>query len=248
MNLADPRIPYGMNCTWWGRIYDTKPKRIRVSELPSEHRAMFQMRADSELTIPSCPHCGGLLSEAPSLAEWYKGVDDYAAKNNVPGYRELVDFLRECGRCWPLDGDPPGYEDATREFLAKRWARTPPPERLKCEGYFGFGGGYELKRYGARESYCNGCALGPACWQKHRDRVRGIVPELAAEADKLSEEMQGPDYVEAFTARFGGPPPDVTVMLGNVEDGMAVAVGAKPKDRGPGTLPWPFPGAQPDPR
>jgi hypothetical protein len=44
----------------------------------------------------------------------------------------------------------------------------------------------------------------------------------------------------AFWAEFQFAPPDVAINGGNVEDGMAVALGENPKDRERGTLTWPL--------
>lgn len=136
--------------------------------------------------------------------------------------------------------------------------KTRPEERLGCEGYYGFGGGYvsvKMREWlpssgpGKQQIYCNTCPLRNECWQKHLDRVRKIFPALTEYFDKFMDEArendddrhpmmqwqehlkeQGEEMVEPYTQ----------IMMGNMEDGMAVAMGGEPKDRGDHTLPYPF--------
>ena len=72
---TDGRIVYGARCTWWDSI-------DKVAKKPSG--------------LPCCPHCGGVLFEVPTEADWWEQVDDYAA-GTEPGYREFIEWLRS--RC-----------------------------------------------------------------------------------------------------------------------------------------------------
>ena len=71
------RIVYGARCAWWGSIHDVAAK-------PSG--------------LPCCPHCGGVLMEVGSEAEWWAGVDRSEQDGN-PGYRAFIEWLR--GQCFP---------------------------------------------------------------------------------------------------------------------------------------------------
>lgn len=249
--MIDPRIPYGKSCTWWGRMYQVKAKKVRLGDLPGDFRAELHERLgwgltnDSTLKLPSCPYCGGLLAEAPDITAWYDQVNKYAREHDWPGYRAIVDFLARSRRCWPLepaelDGKG-GWELAKEAFLDERWANEPPPEKFGCEGYFGFGGGYYIGRYKAPESYCNRCPKAQSCWEKHRERVRRMLPVMCDAADELLREgLKGPEFAKTYQERYGTPLPDVLIMTGNLEDGISVALTGKPKERHELSLPYPF--------
>lgn len=123
-------------------------------------------------------------------------------------------------------------------------------DRLGCFGYFGFGSGYALVKWGVADDtggalYCNGCPKGTRCWGRHRDRVRGIFPGTAALADEIAKTHQGAAYMEEWVRRTEQSgesliEPFATVMMGNMEDGGAVGEGSSPKDRGNGSLTWPL--------
>jgi hypothetical protein len=66
-------IVYGAGCCWWDSI-------DKVARNPSG--------------LPCCPHCRGVLFEAPE-ADWWNGVDRHEAKH--PGYRAMMTWAR--GRC-----------------------------------------------------------------------------------------------------------------------------------------------------
>jgi hypothetical protein len=140
-------------------------------------------------------------------------------------------------------------------------------DELRCEGYFGFGGGYLwATKYGRRhppgedrESYCSSlCAKREVCWYRHKGRVMFMFPALTAsfmalfyDADNphlTEEEYRGRWDREEFQRRLkrwiaetnGAADPFVSVMGGNIEDGLAVGLGGAPKELGPGTLRFPF--------
>jgi hypothetical protein len=128
-------------------------------------------------------------------------------------------------------------------------------ERLRCFGYFGFGGGYMVAQ--ARQLtdapggvlYCSRCPVGEACWERHRVRARAMFPEVVEAWDRVDAE--GWDDDEARIIRFceltgqaDGRPisePYTSIMAGNMEDGYRVYIGEAPKDRGAGTLHYPLP-------
>jgi hypothetical protein len=125
--------------------------------------------------------------------------------------------------------------------------RTAWGTELNCFGYFGFGGGYaavkENKDRPGYGLYCNVCPLAQACWQEHRERTKEIFPDLMAELERVLAAYpndKGKTALRVFHERFKVAPPDLVVHGGNIEDGMAVAHGAKPKNRERGTLTWPL--------
>lgn len=124
--------------------------------------------------------------------------------------------------------------------------RTAWEIELGCFGYFGFGGGYaavkEDKTGSGHGLYCNVCPLAKDCWQEHRRRAVELFPDLMAELEKLLDANpdDGGRALGAFYARFKCASPDIAMNGGNIEDGMAVAIGDKPKDRARGTLTWPL--------
>lgn len=130
-------------------------------------------------------------------------------------------------------------------------ALTPLEDQLGCFGYFGFASGLSLALFGASdgpngELYCNRCPKGQACWTRHKARVRTITPALCALADELLQTHHGPAYVIELCRRTGQDPsqsmsePYLSVMMGNMEDGVRVAGDQPPSDRGSGSLAWPL--------
>ena len=125
-------------------------------------------------------------------------------------------------------------------------------DKVKCFGYYGFGGGYDMARQrnqgsgpplGNRPTYCNHCSLNAACWNAHRGRVRTLFPELTAYLDTWTE--TGAAYLMRIQTEFSADGKTVTepylnVMMGNMEDGARIANDIPPKDRGNGTLTWPL--------
>lgn len=127
------------------------------------------------------------------------------------------------------------------------------PKELGCFGYFGFGGGWLKTAHpllAGDEIYCNTCRLAQECWQRHRRRTRGMFPGLMELEDQLmSEGLKGPAFLKEYGKRLEemghGPanthaPPEIFTNVGNIEDGMAVGLGHKPKDRDPYTITWPL--------
>lgn len=78
--MADGRVVYGARCSWWDTI-------DRTATTPSG--------------LPCCPHCGGVLLEAPSLSDWWASVDAHEELDH-PGYRTFIEWAR--GRCFPTIG------------------------------------------------------------------------------------------------------------------------------------------------
>lgn len=126
-------------------------------------------------------------------------------------------------------------------------------DEAACFGYFGFGDGYELSNRRLTPGpaaepgplgvlYCHAaCPHGLACWAAHRGRVRELFPDLMLEMDRLvALHRAGPAVVQAWWDLYGSGPPDLVVMAGNLEDGLAVAASGAPKERGAGSLTWPL--------
>lgn len=130
-------------------------------------------------------------------------------------------------------------------------ALRPLEDQLGCFGYFGFASGVSLALFGTPdgprgELYCNRCPKGQTCWQRHRDRVRTIFPELTALADEIAAKYEGVHYILELCRQTGQNPnnplaePYTCVLMGNMEDGAQIAHDQAPRDRGPGTLVWPL--------
>src|SRR5687768_11105605 len=92
----------------------------------------------------------------------------------------------------PADSSRPRPEEEGRH-MKRRHASVLAPleERLNCHGFFGFGGGYELGISRAKaapqgEIYCNRtCSMSASCWNRHRERIQILFPELTAEMDRI---------------------------------------------------------------
>jgi len=74
----DPRIAYGMACSWWDSI-----SRVGVI---------------GPRGLPCCPYCRGLLFEHPDEATHWALVTAYAEKMQEPHYVEFIKWLR--GKCF----------------------------------------------------------------------------------------------------------------------------------------------------
>lgn len=117
---------------------------------------------------------------------------------------------------------------------------------LGCLGHFGFGGGYAAVKEGKDKAgfglYCNVCPMSQACWTEHRVRAREVFPVLMEELERLIAAAGGNGQKGAaeFWRLHHYAPPEIAMIGGNIEDGMAIAFGEKPKDRGRATLTWPL--------
>lgn len=119
-------------------------------------------------------------------------------------------------------------------------------DEMHCLGFYGFGGGVAIARgqTGPQgEIYCGaGCTLQQACWEAHRARVKELAPAMVAEFERLVAKHKGRGDLAAkeFYELHRTAEAYAMVMMGNIEDGAAVGHGARPKERGPYTLPFPF--------
>lgn len=75
VSMIDGRIVYGARCSWWDSI----------------------SKVGRRVNLPCCPHCGNVLFEMPSEADWWAGVDHYEAAGH-PGYRRMMEWAR--GKCF----------------------------------------------------------------------------------------------------------------------------------------------------
>jgi len=92
--MPDTRIVYGARCAWWDSI-------DKVGTTPTG--------------LPACPHCGGVLFEVGTEAEWWLGVERHEAAGN-DGYRAFVVWLR--GKCFPtLEVAADAYQARTRATI-----------------------------------------------------------------------------------------------------------------------------------
>ena len=80
--MKDTRIAYGATCTWWGAIQEV---------------------ATTGSGLPCCPHCRGVLFEAPSMAEWEAGTrQSIDAGNAAPDWLDMLHWVRDQGEpCQP---------------------------------------------------------------------------------------------------------------------------------------------------
>lgn len=124
------------------------------------------------------------------------------------------------------------------------------PKLLNCFGYAGFGSGYALALYGPADDTdllaCHRCAINDKCWDRHRDRVREMFPDLTAEVDAIAASgLKGDAYMKAVQALNEEMSdilvePYIAVMAGNLKDGAQVATNSPLTDRGSSTLTWPL--------
>jgi hypothetical protein len=80
----DPRIVYGVRCSWWDSI-------SKVGKTPP-HKG---------ISLPCCPHCGGVLFEISDELLWWALVSRTGKERSDPDYVEFMKWLR--GRCF-VDG------------------------------------------------------------------------------------------------------------------------------------------------
>lgn len=117
-------------------------------------------------------------------------------------------------------------------------------DELGCEGFFGFGGGYDRGKGVRRPNdalYCSGtCKRARTCWTKHMARVESIFPASTALFKRVARRFGGQRAVALWAKKYKMTEPYSSVSVGNITDGMAIAAGKLPEDRGPATLPWPF--------
>lgn len=115
-------------------------------------------------------------------------------------------------------------------------------EQTQCKGYFGFGSGLNILK--GQTGYCNLCSLKNECWDVHKERMAALFPELTEVFEKKVKELEavgkGHEIVAWWAKKYQTYDPYVTGMVGNMEDGALIKYGGKPKNRGLGTLPYPF--------
>ena len=99
--MSDPRIVSGARCVWWGSIEEvgmTTPEGFVAP--PFSELRLAALRA-SAVSIPCCPHCGGVLFECASIEDWFEGVDKHE-RNGHPHYRKMIEWLRgKHFKTWP---------------------------------------------------------------------------------------------------------------------------------------------------
>lgn len=78
---TDTRIVYGMRCVWWDGIE-------KVAKTPPHNG----------ISIPCCPHCGGVLMQADGPAQWWDWINKHEAAGH-PGYRAFIGWMK--GKCFP---------------------------------------------------------------------------------------------------------------------------------------------------
>jgi hypothetical protein len=121
-------------------------------------------------------------------------------------------------------------------------------EKLSCFGYYGFGGGWARAKHivfdDPRTLYCSGiCPSKQACWDAHKKRAASLLPAAVECFEEMAREMhgQGPALVKRFVEESGmQADPYTIVMMGNIDDGITVALEGRTKDRGEFSLPWPL--------
>lgn len=84
----DGRYCYGAQCTWFGSI----------GEVGTVNRS----NGEEIFGLPCCPHCGGMLFELSTEAEWWKGADEFEAAGH-PGYRSMLEWQKREGTCFRGD-------------------------------------------------------------------------------------------------------------------------------------------------
>ncbi len=120
---------------------------------------------------------------------------------------------------------------------------------LHCLGYYGFGGGYAKTKDaqqlvtltgGQGKMYCTTCPQRIACWDMHVEVAEAAFPQAMKEYSLRATTMSDAELAASWQRDFKCPDPLISLMLNNMEDGIAVASGFTMPDRGERTLPWPF--------
>lgn len=116
-------------------------------------------------------------------------------------------------------------------------------EQLKCEGFYGFGIGWNLHRnLKLAEDICQNCEKADSCWKLHKERVASIVPDLVAHFEEMAKTYKGSELTKKWNEIYGVADPYLSVVIGNIQDGSYCALTGRPKDREEFTVPYPFTG------
>jgi hypothetical protein len=84
--VADTRFVHGANCAWFGPIQAvgvTRPVTLQVNG-----------RAIHSSGLPCCPHCGGMLMESATEAEWWEAAKRYESAGHA-GYVAMLEWARD---------------------------------------------------------------------------------------------------------------------------------------------------------
>lgn len=123
---------------------------------------------------------------------------------------------------------------------------------LGCLGYYGFGSGYALAKFGpaddTRQLYCGRCSAREECWTRHKARMRVCLPGLIVVSDQVyAEGFRGREYFEEFAKRTRQDlksfcEPFTTGMQANIYAGGEVAQKGRLEEHagGPFRLSWPL--------
>lgn len=119
-------------------------------------------------------------------------------------------------------------------------------ERLQCVGAFGYGGGWAVGRglvaHSSGQIVCSTrCPIKAECWEKHRRRVRSLFPAIV-EAFEQTLAEHGGDGKAALVAwvESGRQQPEISMTLGNLDDGIRAGRGLPHFDRGAYSLVLPI--------
>ncbi len=97
--MADTRYVTSVGCTWHGPIQEVST-HARLRDLNGWPRQ--STRGDD---LPCCPHCGSMLTECASRAEFDAGAHRFAnsqMRGEERAYLAWLQSLHDSGTCHPL--------------------------------------------------------------------------------------------------------------------------------------------------
>ncbi len=80
--MNDERYVYSATCSWHGSIKEVGRTVPR-----------------NGISLPCCPHCGGVLFEVHNKELWDEGARKYEAAGHTH-YVEFLEWTRTKSRCW----------------------------------------------------------------------------------------------------------------------------------------------------
>ncbi len=94
-------------------------------------------------------------------------------------------------------------------------------DELGCFSYFGFGSGWDMDPDKGRDpTYCQDkCSKSQECWNAHRQRITGIMPQLCKFFDRAARRFGGKHAVKLMVDKYKVGDPYTMSMVCNLQAG-----------------------------